>query len=60
VLKLRQGTLSPGADADITIINPAEEWVVDASRLKSKSKNTPFIGWKLKGRAVQTIVGGKT
>jgi dihydroorotase len=60
MLKLRQGTLSPGADADITIINPVEEWVVDASSFKSKSKNTPFNGWKLKGRAVQTIVGGKT
>jgi len=59
VLNLKKGTLSPGADADITIINPAEKWVVDASRLKSKSKNTPFNGWKLKGRAVQTIVGGK-
>jgi dihydroorotase len=59
VLNLGKGTLSPGADADITIIDPAEEWVVDASRFRSKSKNTPFNGWKLKGRAVQTIVGGR-
>jgi dihydroorotase len=58
-LNLNQGTLSPGAYADITIIDPALEWVVDASSFKSKSKNTPFNGWKLKGRAVQTIVGGR-
>lgn len=60
VLKLKKGTLSPDVDADLTIIDLAEEWVVDSSNFKSKSKNTPFNGWKLKGRAVQTIVGGKT
>jgi len=58
-LNLNKGTLSPGVDADITIIDPAETWVVDASSFKSKSKNTPFNGWKLRGRAVQTIVGGR-
>jgi dihydroorotase len=52
------GTLSLGAGADITIIDPNEEWTVKAAEFKSKSKNTPFDGWKLKGRAVQTIVGG--
>ncbi len=59
VLKLEKGTLSPGADADITIIDCAAEWVVDSSRFKSKSRNTPFNGWKLRGRAVQTIVDGR-
>ena len=59
VLKLKIGTLSPGADADITIIDLAEEWTVDSSCFKSKSRNTPFNGWKLKGRAMQTIVGGR-
>jgi dihydroorotase len=57
-LKRGKGTLSAGADADITIIDPNLEWVVDASRFKSKSKNTPFSGWKLKGKAVQTMAGG--
>jgi dihydroorotase len=59
ILKINKGTLSAGADADITIIDPDVEWTVDSSQFKSKSRNTPFDGWKLKGRAVQTIVGGK-
>jgi dihydroorotase len=59
ILKLDRGTLSVGTDADITIIDPNAEWTVKASEFRSKSKNTPFEGWKLKGRAVQTIVGGR-
>ena len=59
ILKINKGTLSTGAEADITIIDPNIEWMVDASQFKSKSKNTPFNGWKLKGKAVRTIVGGE-
>ncbi|MEK6744902.1 MAG: dihydroorotase [Nitrospirota bacterium] len=59
IIKSAGGTLSAGAVADITIIDPDVEWTVDASQFKSRSKNTPFGGWKLKGRAVQTIVGGR-
>ena len=59
IIKSGGGTLSVGAVADITIIDPNVEWTVDASQFKSRSKNTPFGGWKLKGRAVQTLVGGK-
>ncbi len=59
LLKTGRGTLAVGADADITIIDQNIEWTVDASQFKSKSRNTPFNGWKLKGKAVKTIVQGK-
>ena len=60
LLKLDAGTLSIGAKADVTLIDPDREWTVDASKFESLSHNTPFHGWKLKGRAVRTIVGGET
>ncbi len=60
LLGLKSGTLSLGAPADITLIDPALEWTVNADASASASRNTPFGGWKLKGRAVRTIVGGKT
>jgi dihydroorotase len=60
LLKPDAGTLSIGAKADITLIDPDREWTVDASKFESLSRNTPFHGWKLKGRAVRTIVGGDT
>nr|MBA2241809.1 dihydroorotase [Chthoniobacterales bacterium] len=60
LLQLPAGTLSPGAAADVTLINPDLEWTVDVDQFESLSSNTPFDGWKLKGRAVHTIVGGKT
>src|SRR6478735_2738062 len=60
LLGLESGTLSLGAPADITLIDPGLEWTVDAGTFQSTSRNTPFHGWKLKGRAVRTIVAGKT
>jgi len=60
LLQIKAGTLSVGRAADITLIDPNLEWTVDASQFQSMSQNTPFDGWKLKGRAVRTIVGGKT
>ena len=60
LLKLDAGTLSIGAKADVTLIDPDREWMVDTSAFESLSRNTPFHGWKLKGRAVRTIVGGET
>jgi len=59
VLNIDKGTLSKGADADITIIDPEAEYVVDKNLFKSKSNNSPFHGCSLKGRSVYTIVSGR-
>ena len=60
LLKLEAGTLSVGAAADVTLIDPGLEWTVKVDQFQSLSKNSPFDDWKLKGRAVRTIVDGKT
>lgn len=54
-----KGHLGPGADADVTIIDPAQSWTIDAASFVGKSRNTPFDGWKVKGRAMATIVAGR-
>jgi dihydroorotase len=59
IVSLDRGSLREGAIADITILDPAAEWTVDIEQWKSKSRNSPFHGWKLKGRATHTIVGGE-
>jgi dihydroorotase len=59
VLGVAGGTLEVGVPADITIIDLNREWTVDAGTFASKSRNCPFDGWTLKGKAVMTIVGGK-
>jgi dihydroorotase len=56
---LAGGTLREGSPADITVFDPELEWTVEPARLLSKSKNTPFGGWKLKGKAVLTLVDGR-
>lgn len=56
---LKKGTLAPGADADVTIADLHEGWEVDPARFRSKSRNTPFAGWKVKGRVTTTIMGGR-
>lgn len=60
LLGVNAGTLSEGAVADVTLIDPELEWTVEATTFQSASCNTPFNGWKLKGRATRTIVAGKT
>jgi dihydroorotase len=54
-----KGTLARGADADVTVIDPEAEWEFRAEDVASKSRNSPFLGWKLRGRAVATLCGGK-
>ena len=53
-----KGRLTLGADGDITIFDPEEEWVIDPEVFASKGRNTPFAGHKVKGRVKYTIVGG--
>ncbi|WP_242395969.1 dihydroorotase [Anaeromyxobacter oryzisoli] len=53
------GTLARGAPADVAILDPAAEWVVDPGRLRSKSRNTPWKGKRLAGRCTHTIVNGR-
>lgn len=59
ILGIPKGTLAPGADADVTIMDLEREWTIDAARFRSKSRNCPFHGWKVRGKAVTTIVGGE-
>ena len=59
ILAVAGGTLQRGAVADVTIVDPQGEWRVEASSLKSRSKNSPVLGWPMKGRAIVTIVGGR-
>src|SRR4026209_309575 len=54
-----RGTLMANAHADVTILDPAYEWVLDVKRSKSKSRNTAFHGRQMQGAAVATIVGGR-
>jgi dihydroorotase len=60
LLRINAGTLSIGALADVTLIDPNLEWTVRVDKFESASRNSPFDGWKLRGRAVRTIVEGKT
>ncbi len=60
LLRLDRGTLSVGAPADVTLIDPGLEWTVRPGEFASRSRNTPFGGWQLKGRAVRTVVAGET
>lgn len=59
LLGLKKGTLSLGSDADITVFDPNKEWTLTEESILSKSKNSPWLGKKLKGKATHTLVAGK-
>jgi dihydroorotase len=59
IVRLGKGTLREGAAADVTIIDPNLAWRIEKEEFVSKSRNCPFDGWQVKGRAVMTIVGGE-
>jgi dihydroorotase len=59
ILRVPGGTLAPGSPADITLIDPNREWTVDAAQFASKSRNCPFQGWNLKGKATLAFLGGR-
>ena len=60
ILRVSGGSLSEGAPADITILAPELRVRVQAAKLRSRSKNTPFDGWELRGGVAATVVGGRT
>lgn len=59
ILNLPGGTLKEGSMADIAIIDPDKKWTVNADKFQSKSKNSPYIGWKLSGQVYKTLLNGK-
>lgn len=59
ILGLRFGRICVGAPADLTLFDPKQEWTYHAAEGKSKSRNSPFDGWKLRGKVMATIVDGK-
>lgn len=56
---LEAGTLQEGSAADVVLIDPKEEYVIDKKTFASKGRNTPFDGWKVRGKVKMTICGGK-
>jgi dihydroorotase len=59
LLGIPKGTLRPGSDADITLIDPPERWTIEPSQFHSKSRNTPYSGWEVRGRTHTVLVGGE-
>jgi dihydroorotase len=60
ILRVTGGSLSEGVPADITILAPELQVRIQASKLRSRSKNTPFDGWEFRGGVAATVVGGRT
>jgi len=59
IMKVKPWGMFEGSDAHITVLDPARQWKFDVNQSKSKSRNSPFHGWEMKGKAIATIVSGK-
>jgi dihydroorotase len=59
IIGIDKGTLGPGKQGDVTIIDPDAEWQIDVHKFVSKSRNCPYHGWKVKGKVEKTIVQGE-
>lgn len=59
ILGIRRGTLKLGSAADVALIDPDEKWTIDPEKFCSKSRNCPFAGWEVRGRAQATVVAGQ-
>jgi dihydroorotase len=59
IVGLKKGSLGEGAEGDVTVIDPEMSWTIDPGQFKSKSRNCPFGGWQVKGRATATVVKGQ-
>jgi dihydroorotase len=59
MVRWNKGSLGIGAGGDVTVFDPGQEWIYDRAQSASKSRNSPFLGWRLKGRAVAAIVAGE-
>ncbi len=59
ILRLRKGSLRPGSDGDVTVLDVSRTVTVEPSGFLSKSANTPFAGWKLRGAPVMTVLAGR-
>jgi len=60
LFKLDKGTLGIGKAADITLFDEKMEYTIDPSQFKSRSKNSPYKDWKVRGKVLRTLVNGKT
>jgi dihydroorotase len=59
IIGVDKGTLGKGRQGDVTIIDPDAEYVIDVNKFRSKSRNCPYHGWKVKGKVEKTIVAGE-
>jgi len=59
IVGIDKGTLSKGKQGDVTIIDPDAEYIIDVNTFRSKSRNCPYQGWRVKGKVEKTIVGGE-